>query len=128
VNWEVLACISLRWWTLSTKSLVVRFRMAMASHFQALDILYFLGPKHFKHTKKRSCGVSLSGAYTHNSRHFLTKRPITQSILRVSGSMASHSLALDPLYRLRKKNSEKSRDNTSSITHMSSDCRRAVFQ
>jgi hypothetical protein len=128
VTWEVLACIPQTWWTLSTKSLVVRFRMAMASHFQALDILYLLWAKHFKYAKKRSCGVSLRGAYTHNSRHFFTERPITQSILRVSGSMASHSLALDPLYRLSKKNSEKSRENTSSITHMSSDCRRAVFQ
>ncbi len=90
VTWEVLACISLTWWKLSTKSLVVRFRMATASHFQALDILYLLWAKHFKYAKKRSCGVSLRGAYTHNSRHFLTKRPITQSILRVSGSMASH--------------------------------------
>jgi hypothetical protein len=67
-----LGCVSmympLTSWNLYTKSLVVRFRMATASHFQALDILYLLWAKHFKYAKKRSCGVSLSGDYTHNSR------------------------------------------------------------
>ena len=86
----VSMCIPLTSWKLSTKSLVVRFRKATASHFQALDILYVLCEKYFKCGKKPSCGVSLKGANTHNTRHFLTQRPITRSILRVSKSMASH--------------------------------------
>ena len=35
------------------------------------------------------------------------------------GSMASYYLAFDPLYRFRKKNPQKSTENTSSMTHMS---------
>ncbi len=49
---------------------------------------------------------------------FLTKRQITRSIVRISGSMTSHTLAVEPLYRLHKKKSREKQRERQTIPYL----------
>ena len=88
---------------------VVRFTGTVASHFQRLHLLYLFA-RYIWNSPGKARVVCVWGKIHEYAivGILLTKRQITLSIIRISGSMTSHSVALDTLYRLHKKNPEKS--------------------
>ena len=89
VKWGVLACMSLTWWNLYTKlSSAIQnvYGIAFSSSWHPLSFVL----KIFQMRKETLLWRVFEGCIHTILAFFLTKRQVTRSILRVSGSMASH--------------------------------------